>query len=165
MADDERPEDEREDILSILREFRPYYFWILIVQIAVWGIVVFLSERGDCAEIEHSGCAVTIGLKMSGLVPLWLITSVVLVDIGRYLMVLLRSSREKLISRARARAKAEGRAEGKAEGRTEGASKMYAKWSAWNARRIEHECNGEPFDEPPPSPDEYESHDNHNDHR
>ena len=61
-------------------------------------------------------------------------------------MVLLRSSREKLIARARAKAEAEG----KAEGRAEGANRMYAKWSAWNARRIEHERNGEPFDEPPP---------------
>lgn len=63
-------------------------------------------------------------------------------------MVLLRSSREKLIARARAKAEAEG----KAEGRAEGANRMYAKWSAWNARRIEHERNGEPFDEPPPAP-------------
>ena len=31
MADDDRPEDEREDMLSVLREFRPYYFWMLIV--------------------------------------------------------------------------------------------------------------------------------------
>ena len=158
MADDERHEDEREDMLSVLRELRPYYFWILIVQIVVWGVVVFLSERANCAEVGLSGCAVTMGLKMSGLVPLMLLTSVILIDLGRYLMVLLRSSREKLIAGARARAKAEGRAEGRAAGeaigRVEGANHMYAKWSAWNARRIEHERRGEPFDEPPPSPDD-----------
>ena len=158
------PEDEREDMLSILRELRPYYFWILIIQIVVWGIVVFLSERSTCAEIGVNGCAVTMGLKMSGLVPLWLITSVISVDMGRFLMVLLRSSREKLITKAKARARAEGKAEGRAEGRVEGkaegktegeavgANKMYAKWSEWNARRIEHERRGEPFDEPPPTP-------------
>ena len=156
MADDEMPEDEREELLSILRELRPFYFWILIVQIAVWGVVVFLSERANCAEAGPSSCAVAIGLKMSGLVPLWLITSVILVDAGRFIMVLLRSSREKIIARAKARAEAEGRAAGKAAGaamgRAEGANRMYAKWSAWNARRIEHERNGEPFDEPPPAP-------------
>lgn len=70
MADDDRPEDEREDMLSILREFRPYYFWMLIVQIVVWGVVVFLSERGNCTDVGLSGCAVAIGLKMSELVPL-----------------------------------------------------------------------------------------------
>lgn len=159
MADDDRLEYEREDMLSILREFRPYYFWILTVQIVVWGVVVFLSERGNCAELGLAGCAVAIGLKMSGLVPLMLFTSVILVDLGRYLMVLLRSSREKIIAKAKARAEAEGRAAGRAEGRAagraagraEGANKMYAEWSAWNARRIEHERNGEPFDEPPPA--------------
>ena len=77
-------------------------------------------------------------------------------------MVLLRSSREKMIARARARAEAEGRAEGEAIGRIEGANKMYAKWSAWNARRLAHERKGEPFDEPPPAPgDNNETDGNH----
>ena len=61
-------------------------------------------------------------------------------------MVLLRNSRERLITRAKI--------EGVAEGETIGANKMHAKWSEWNARRIEHERRGEPFDEPPPSPDD-----------
>ena len=147
MADDEMPEDEREELLSVLRELRPFYFWILIVQIAVWSGVVFLSERSNCAEAGLSGCTVTMGLKMSGLVPLMLLTSVILVDLGRYFMVLLRNSREKLITRARARAKAEGIAEGEIRG----ANKTHAKWSVWNARRIEHERRSEPFDEPPPA--------------
>ena len=63
MADDEMPEDDREDILSILRDLRPYYFSLLIAQIAVWGVVVFLSERSNCAEVGTSGCAVTMGLR------------------------------------------------------------------------------------------------------
>ena len=188
MADDDRPEDEREDMLSVLREFRPYYFWILIVQIVVWGVVVFLSERGNCTEVGPAGCAVAMGLKMSGLVPLMLLTSVILVDIGRYFMVFLRHPREKEIARARAQAEkeiararaqayAEGKAQGLAEGRAQaksskaqdevisrgqrgaeervnGAWEVHLKWSVWNARRIEHERRGEPFDEPPPALDD-----------
>ncbi|MDE2686492.1 MAG: hypothetical protein OXI16_03200 [Chloroflexota bacterium] len=65
-------------------------------------------------------------------------------------MVLLRNSRERLITRA----KIEANAEGKAEGKAEGANEMHAKWSAWNVRRIEHERRGEPFDVPPPSPED-----------
>lgn len=141
---------EREDFLSVLRDLLPYYFSLLVVQLAVWGVVVFLSERSGCIDEGIAGCAVTIGLKMSGLVPLSLITSVILVDAGRYLMVLLRNSRERLITRA----KIEANAEGKAEGIVEGANEMNAKWSAWNARRIEHERRGEPFGEPPPSPED-----------
>jgi hypothetical protein len=156
MTGDEMPEDERDDMLSILRELRPFYFWILIAQVAIWGILVFFSERGNCADAGYSGCAVTMGLKMSGLVPLWLVTSVVLVDVGRYFMVLLRSSRERVMARAIAKAKAEAgakaRAEGMAEGKAEGANMMYAQWSEWNARRVEADRRGEPFDEPPPTP-------------
>lgn len=168
MTGDEMPEDERDDMLSILRELRPFYFWILIAQVAIWGILVFFSERGNCADAGYSGCVVTMGLKMSGLVPLWLLTSVVLVDVGRYFMVLLRSSRERVMARAIAKAKAEagakaraegmaeGKAEGKAEGiaagKAEGANMMYAQWSEWNARRVEADRRGEPFDEPPPTP-------------
>ena len=156
MTDDEIPPDDREDMLSILRDLRPYYFWILIVQIAIWSVVVFLSERSNCAEVGTSGCVVTMGLKMSGLVPLMLLVSVILVDTGRYLMVLLRNSRERLITQARKKAKAEGKAEGEAIG----ASKVHTKWGEWNTRRIEHERRGEPFDEPPPSLDDYIDTDN-----
>ena len=37
------------------------------------------------------------------------------------------------------------------EGRAEGRAEQDAMWEAWNARRMEAEENGEPFDEPPPS--------------
>ena len=145
MADDEGPDEEREDMLSILRELRPYYFWILVVQIAIWSGVVFLSERPNCAEVGLSGCTVTMGLKMSGLVPLMLLTSVILVDVGRYLMVLLPNLRGKI----------------RAEGKVEGEVQMHNRWSAWNSRRIEAERRGEPFDEPPPAPyDSDETYDN-----
>ena len=124
-------------MLSILRELRPFYFWILIAQVAIWGVVVFLSEKGNCAEFGFSGCAVTMGLKMSGLVPLMLFASVILVDIGRYFMVLLPNLRGKI----------------RAEGKIEGEVQMHHRWIAWNSRRIEAERRGEPFDEPPPTPD------------
>ena len=156
MGDDERPGDEREDILSILRELRPFYFWILIVQVAIWGAVVIWAERGNCANVDFSNCAVAVGLKMSGLIPLWFFTSVVLVDIGRFLMVFLPDLRGRIRDRAWAEGRAEGRSEGRAEGRSEGEAigvdQMHAKWSAWNQRRLEAERNGEPFDEPPPAP-------------
>ena len=141
MGDDDSPQSEREDILSILRELRPYYFWILIAQIALWGTLIVLAERDNCTTADFSNCIVAIGLKTSGFIPLWFLTSVVLVDIGRFLMVLLPNLRGKI------------RAEGRAEGKAEGADQMYAKWSEWNARRLEAARKGEHFDEPPPEPD------------
>ena len=49
--------------------------------------------------------------------------------------------------------RAEGHAEGRAEGHAEGQAESNAMWEKWNARRIEAEEKGEPFDEPPPSAD------------
>ena len=50
--------------------------------------------------------------------------------------------------------KAEGFTEGKAEGKADGFTEAYRQWEAWNARRMEAEAKGEPFDEPPPKPPE-----------
>ena len=100
-------------------------------------------------------------------------------------MVFLRHPREKEIARARAQAYADGKAQGLAEGRAQaksskgqdeaisveqkgaeervnGAWEIHLKWSVWNARRIEHERRGEPFDEPPPDIDD--NPDNHHNH-
>ncbi len=39
------------------------------------------------------------------------------------------------------------------EGRAQGIAESHRAWTAWNARRMEAEARGEPFDEPPPSLD------------
>ena len=44
----------------------------------------------------------------------------------------------------------EGRTEGFTEGRNEGRNEVQQQWRAWNARRIDAEAKGQPFDEPPP---------------
>ena len=41
--------------------------------------------------------------------------------------------------------------QGKAEGIEQGKTEAYQQWQAWNARRVEAEAKGEPFDEPPPT--------------
>ena len=44
----------------------------------------------------------------------------------------------------------EGRTEGFTEGRNEGRNEVQQQWRAWNARRLDAEAKGQPFDEPPP---------------
>ena len=44
----------------------------------------------------------------------------------------------------------EGRNEGFTEGRNEGRNEVQQQWRAWNARRIDAEAKGQPFNEPPP---------------
>ena len=120
MGDDDKQGDEREDILGILRRYRPWYFLLLVLQIVGWGAVVVCAGNAECL---FSGPAVrlkTIGTDMSGLVALWLLTSIILVDLGGYLMVLLPNNRKKLEDRAIAKGMAAGIAEGIAKGKAEG---------------------------------------------
>ena len=65
----------------------------------------------------------------------------------------LNPLKEQLRQEGRAEGRAEGHAEGRAEGQVEGRAETNAEWEAWNARRMEAEEKGEPFDEPPPSAD------------
>ena len=45
----------------------------------------------------------------------------------------------------------QGKAEGIEQGKAEGIAAAYQQWQTWNARRMEAEAKGEPFDEPPPT--------------
>ena len=34
-------DDEREDMLSILRRYRPMYFAVFVIQVIVWYVIVY----------------------------------------------------------------------------------------------------------------------------
>ena len=123
MEDDDKQEDEREDILGILRRYRPWYFLLLVLQIIGWGAVVVCAGNAECPLNGPAVRLKTIGTDMSGLVPLWLLISILLVDLGGYLMVLLPNNRKKLEDRAIAKGKTEGKAAGMAQGIAEGIAK------------------------------------------
>ena len=53
-------------------------------------------------------------------------------------------------SRGEARGRAEGIVEGRAKGIEEGRAKANQIWQEWNQRRLDHDAQGLPFDEPPP---------------
>ncbi len=145
--------DEREDMLSILRKYRPIYFAVFIVQVIVWCVIISWWES---TAGEHTGDAlgtvIAIGLKMAPLTGLSIISTIVIVDIGRYLVVLLPtpSIRRRIIEKA----KAEGHAAGIAAGEAAGKAAERRNWVSWNERRKEAEAQGLPFDEPPPGADE-----------
>ena len=161
--------DEREDMLSILRKYRPIYFAVFIVQIIVWCVIISWWES---TAGEHTGDAlgtvIAIGLKMAPLTGLSIISTIVIVDIGRYLVVLLPtpSIRRRIMEKAKAEGHAAGIAAGKAAGHAAGEAAGKAagiaagkaaerrNWISWNERRKEAEAQGLPFDEPPPGADE-----------
>ena len=49
-----------------------------------------------------------------------------------------------------ARGEARGREEGREEGVIKGRERANRAWSEWNQRRLAHEAQGTPFNEPPP---------------
>ena len=68
-------------------------------------------------------------------------------------MVMARATKEYLydkIEKQREKLREEGRAQGREQGIEEGRMDLAAKVEAWNARRLDAEARGEPFDEPPP---------------
>ena len=130
MGDDDKQGDEREDILGILRRYRPWYFLLLVLQIAGWGAVVVCAGNAECPFNGPAARLKAIGTDMSGLVALWLLTSIILVDLGGYLVVLLPNYRKRLEDEAQAKGMAKGMAEGRAKGVAEGRAKGVAEGRA-----------------------------------
>ena len=126
MGDDDKQGDEREDILGILRRYRPWYFLLLVLQIVGWGAVVICAGNTECSFHGQAVRLKTMGQDMSVLVPLWLLMSIILVDLGGYLMVLLPNYRKRLEDKAKAKGMAEGIAEGKAQERERSNVKLRA---------------------------------------
>ena len=67
-----------------------------------------------------------------------------------YLYNKIEKQREKLREQGRAQGIELGLEQGREEGREQGRMDLAAKVEAWNARRLDAEARGEPFDEPPP---------------
>ena len=132
-------------MLSILRRYRPVYFAVFIAQVVAWCIIVSWWESVSGEHTDDAiGRSIAIGLKMAPLTALSVIATIVLVEIGRYLVVLFLPTPN--VRRRMEKAKAEGKAAGMAAERRN--------WVAWNRRRKEAESQGIPFDEPPPGDDE-----------
>ncbi len=142
---------EREDLLSIVRGLRPYYFWVFVIQLVAWAaLVIWLESTGG----EHDGVpayAVAVGTQMAQLTLASLAATVILVDIGRYIRRNLVVFLPDPIIKVRAKARAEGRAEGRAERDLE--------WRAYIREMLEAMRKGEDFDRP--LPDEKDSDNNH----
>ena len=138
LAPDERQQqsmtgEQRESIWSVGKGVKHVYFALFIVQFSagtIWTV-------GQGVETVAALWQVLASLAIAAAA-----VSLVVTEVGRYLMVLAAAFEEWREKRRReqiARAVAEGRLESDAE------------WEAWNERRLHAEQRGEPFDEPPPS--------------
>ena len=122
-------------------------------------------RTGDHPDLDSAAIATANGAgQVDTLILLYAIATTVALDVlGGMVLVTARYLEHKFIKPLIERQKAEGRAEGRAEGiatgraegiatgRAEGESEERRRWTEWNARRLEAERGGVPFDEPPPS--------------
>ena len=146
LAHDERRQqlmtgEQRESIWSVGKGVKHVYFALFILQFS-------------------AGTIWTIARGMESVAALWQVlaplaitaaaVSLVVTEVGRYLMVLAAAFeewREKRRQEQIARAVAEAESVAVVKGQR-GAD---AEWEAWNQRRLQAEQRGEPFDEPSPS--------------
>ena len=144
--------DDRDAIWSIPRIFQLVYF-VVFIGICVPIIANIVREefagtpdagwvhlaRESAAEFAPSGVGAAIG-SLIAVQGVALIVSLYHIITNRFARPIIE----------------EHEARGREEGREEGAERANQAWREWNQRRLDHEAQGIPFDEPPPdqkSPD------------
>ena len=126
--------------------------------------VVFLGYSGWVGYERLSDTTVPLIDRLDGLwthlaavgfVEGLLLVSVVQIgDIFMYLTRKFMADVAKIRAEGVEEGRAEGLAQGLEQGLEEGIAVAYHQWQEWNARRMEAEAKGEPFNEPPPMPPE-----------
>ena len=145
--DDESRENRTDEsrtpenwLSSLARVYGGWHLGITAIQSAVWTAFVYWNESGKqdaWADVVQT----TVEKMLLGVPGISILSIIILAGIqkGGGMVLTFVDKRKKKLEKERA----EGREEGRAEER--------AAWTAWNARRIQAEKRGEPFDEPPPS--------------
>ena len=146
--------EPRESIWSVKRRTRILYFaaFSILVIISVTLVSIYETAVNDKDTLYETWKAITD--TSSRMAPAWVVISLVVAEIGDWIMVLAEAFREYKQKKQEKRVKeerAQGLAEGRNQGLAEGLSKAFVQWEAWNNRRLEAEKNNLPFNEPPPS--------------
>ena len=146
--------------LTVAKRLGALCIGVLFLYTIGWTAFIARHEirTGDHPDLEHTAIAAAerVG-QVDGLIVLYSIATTIALDIvGGMIMVTARYLENKFVKPLIERHKAEGRAEGREEGVVAGIATGEAaerrRWTEWNARRIEAERAGAPFDEPPPAP-------------
>ena len=140
--------------VSVTKELWPWCLWAICLLTVVWTALVAWFEISSDKRSGILETTIAVGSGASVSVPLIVIYSILIVVVGNFIlgggiMVMARATKEYLydkIEKQREKLREEGRAQGREEGRMD----LAAKVEAWNARRLDAEARGEPFDEPPP---------------
>ena len=135
-------DNERENLLTILRRNRPAYSVVYFGQMLAWLALVAWNEATSGQHAGPVSYTIAIGTALAPLAFISLVTAIGTVDTGRHLMTLFWPDLE-------AKYRREERALQEAKRRAERAADRAAN-NAWYARQQEAKRKGETFDEPPP---------------
>ena len=128
-------DNERENLLTILRRNRPAYSVVYFGQMLAWLALVAWNEATSGQHASPVSYTIAVGTALAPLAFISLVTAIGAVDAGRYLMTLFFPDLE-------------------AKHRREERAKLRAANRAWYARMQDALRKGEPFDEPPPLVDD-----------
>ena len=151
-------------MFQIYERLRWVYLTVFGAQVIPISAMIVWREAETGGHTHFSDLLIASLQKIDDVCYLALITSVIIVDIGRYMMgILLKAPQDRAyeqgLSAGTIQGKAEGLAEGKAEGLTEGIAQERERWldydrsvQEWERKQKESQDKGEPFDEPRPKP-------------
>ena len=139
-----------------LDRLRPIYIGVFLAQVIAMGAVITWREWATGGHTNPYDLLIAVILKMDDVAYLAVITSILIVDFGRYLVGLLIKAPQ---DRAYEQGLGQGKVQGKAEGKAEGIAQERERWidydrrmQEWGRKMKESQENDEPFDEPPPKP-------------
>ena len=145
------PNQQRESIWSVPLEYRVFYFSLFVIQSLIGiGYVVWHEVWINDGDSLHATIATIILMDVAVIAH----SAGVGVIVSEMKMVIAQYLEQRYYGPKRRKALAEAKAEGVKQGVEQGRAETAAKVREWNARRLEADAKGEPFDEPPPLDDE-----------
>lgn len=143
-------------MFRIFQRLRWIYLSVFGIQVIPMSVIIVWRESENGGYSNFFDLLIASALKIDDVCYLSLITSVIIVDIGRYMVGILIEAPQ---DRAYEQGLNQGKEQGVAEGREQGAAEERQRWLDYDAsmrdynRRFKdaHE-RGEQFDEPPPQP-------------
>ena len=150
---------QRESIWSVPIEYRVLYFSLFIIQsLTGMSYVVWHEVWINDGDSFHSTVTAIILMDVAVIAHsagIGVIVSEMKMVIAQYLeQRYYGPKRRKALAEAEAKGREEGVKQGREQGVAQGRAETAAKFREWNARRLEADAKGEPFDEPPPLDDE-----------
>lgn len=139
-------DNERENLLTILRRNRPAYSVVYFGQMLAWFALVAWNEAASGQHAGPVSYTIAVGTALAPLAFISLVVAIGAVDTGRHMMTLFWPDLE---AKYRKDERAKQEAKRRAERRAENAAIM-----EWYARQQNALRRGEPFDEPPPLMDD-----------